>query len=169
MDPLAEQHRSWNMGRIRSTDTLPELAVRSILHRLGFRFRVHCRELPGKPDILLPKYRTAVFIHGCYWHRHPGCKKATTPKTNRTFWLSKFKANITRDKRNQAKLVELGWSVITIWECEILKDPVEASLSICRKLPGCIVEHLDLSRLPTSKEILRYSAKRRDLKLAKTE
>ena len=105
------------MSRIRSNDTTPELVVRSFLFRNGFRFRLHVRNLPGHPDIVLPKYRTVVEVRGCFWHRHPGCRQATTPSTNAEFWQEKFKRNVERDKRNEIQLNELGWRVIVVWEC----------------------------------------------------
>jgi len=128
MDRLSTEQRSWNMSRIRAKSTKPELIVRSILHRLGFRFRINRKDLPGKPDIVLPKYKTVIFVHGCYWHRHKGCKKATTPKKNHDFWVNKFNENITRDQRNQAELEQLGWGVIILWECKIESDPILAVL-----------------------------------------
>ncbi len=106
------------MSRIKNRDTKPEIRVRSFLHSAGFRFRLHRKDLPGKPDIVLPKYKTVIFIHGCYWHRHPGCKNATTPKTRTDFWEDKFRDNVARDKRNIKDLKDLGWKVIVIWECE---------------------------------------------------
>lgn len=117
MDSLTKEKRSWNMSRIRSNDTTPELVVRSFLFRNGFRFRLHVRNLPGHPDIVLPKYRTVVEVRGCFWHRHPGCRQATTPSTNAEFWQEKFKRNVERDKRNEIQLNELGWRVIVVWEC----------------------------------------------------
>lgn len=118
MDRISAAHRSWNMSRIRSKDTTPEKAVRSFLHRLGFRFRLHSRALPGSPDISLPAHRVAIFVHGCYWHRHKGCKAATTPKTRKAFWAAKFEANVARDRRARAQLRARGWSTLTIWECQ---------------------------------------------------
>ena len=128
MDKISKERRSWNMSRIRARNTKPEYAVRSIMHRLGLRFRLHRKDLPGKPDIVLPKHKTVVFVHGCYWHRHSGCRNATTPSTNREFWEKKFEENVKRDERNKKKLEELGWSVITLWECEIKEDPVSTIL-----------------------------------------
>src|SRR5690625_2783825 len=93
-DQLSKEHRSWNMSRIKSKDTKPEKIVRSLLHRAGYRFRLHVKRLPGKPDLVLPRYRTAIFVNGCFWHRHPGCKQATTPTANQTFWLEKFERTI---------------------------------------------------------------------------
>ncbi len=107
------------MGRIRSRDTGPEVAVRSALHRLGFRFRLHGKSLPGKPDIVLPKWKHVILVHGCFWHRHAGCKMAYTPKSRTDFWLEKFRQNVARDEVIRNELKRLGWSVSTIWECEI--------------------------------------------------
>jgi DNA mismatch endonuclease, patch repair protein len=121
-DQITKARRSWNMSRIRGADTAPELEVRSLLHRHGFRFRLHRRDLPGKPDIVLPKYQTAIFVHGCFWHRHSRCRFAYTPKSNRRFWSDKFAANIRRDRRTKAALRRLGWSVVTIWECQLASE-----------------------------------------------
>ncbi|MBT2305503.1 DNA mismatch endonuclease Vsr [Variovorax paradoxus] len=107
------------MSGIRGTDTQPEMLVRRYLHATGLRFRVHVRSLPGRPDIVLPRYRAAVFIHGCFWHRHPGCRMATTPATRPEFWAAKFASNVTRDASNEDRLALAGWRVITIWECEV--------------------------------------------------
>jgi len=106
------------MSRIRGRDTQPEKKVRSALHRAGFRFRLHRKDLPGRPDIVLPKYRTVVFVHGCFWHRHRGCKFAYEPKSRPAFWNEKFRGNVARDRRNASDLRRLGWRVVTIWECE---------------------------------------------------
>lgn len=121
VDRLTQEKRSWNMGRVRSKDTKPELLVRSLLHRNGFRFRLHKKDLPGKPDIVLAKYKAAIFVHGCFWHRHKGCPDATTPKSRTDFWENKFKENVERDKRTATALRDLGWNPIVVWECEILK------------------------------------------------
>ena len=118
MDSLTPEHRSWNMSRIRSGDTKPERLVRSLLHKMGYRFRLHRRDLPGRPDIVLPGRRTVVLVHGCYWHRHPGCRFAYTPKSNVAFWQTKFNENVDRDLRQHGQLRDLGWHVITVWECE---------------------------------------------------
>lgn len=117
-DRISEDHRSWNMSKIRSRDTSPEKRVRSFLHRAGFRFRLHVNKLPGSPDIVLPKYRTAIFVHGCFWHRHEGCKFAYSPKSRETFWEKKFEENLRRDKKNISSLKEMGWKVYVIWECQ---------------------------------------------------
>jgi DNA mismatch endonuclease, patch repair protein len=116
-DKLTREHRSWNMSRIRSKNTAPERIVRSLLHRLGYRFRLHSRKLPGKPDIVLPKYKTVIFVHGCFWHRHNNCKYAYTPKTRKKFWKQKFEANVIRDRQANRKLRVLGWKPVVIWEC----------------------------------------------------
>ena len=107
------------MSKIRSKDTIPELALRKALFARGFRYRVNDKQLPGKPDIVLPKYKTVIFIHGCFWHSHEGCKYAYTPKTNTEFWVNKITSNAERDKINLQKLTTLGWNVLTVWECEI--------------------------------------------------
>lgn len=119
MDRLSKIERSWNMSRIRGSDTAPELSVRSVLHKLGYRFRIHSRALPGKPDVVLPKYRTVIFVHGCFWHRHRGCRFAYTPKTRTRFWTRKFEDNIARDQRAIHELGNLGWNTLVVWECEL--------------------------------------------------
>jgi DNA mismatch endonuclease, patch repair protein len=124
MDTLSPEKRSWNMSRIRGKNTKPELAFRSVLHRLGYRFRLADKTLPGKPDIVLPKYRAVVFVHGCFWHRHPGCKYAYTPKSRCEFWIQKFDANVLRDETNLSHLKKAGWLPIVVWECEIKRDAV---------------------------------------------
>lgn len=158
-DRLTQAQRSWNMSRIRSKDTKPEKIVRSLLHRMGYRFRLHmkipipfegtnsvCPQQRGKsrtrvtrpsgpirhvrPDIVLRKHKTAIFVHGCFWHRHRHCRNCTTPTHRREWWLAKFSGNTVRDRRNQSALRKLGWRVIVIWECELRKpDRLE------RKLP----------------------------------
>lgn len=122
MDSLDPERRSRNMARIRNGDTLPELRVRSTLHRLGYRFRVHVAGLPGTPDIVLPKYSTVVLVNGCFWHRHEACKLSYSPKTRPEFWQRKFADNVERDKRVVSELESSGWRVVVIWECET-KDP----------------------------------------------
>ena len=114
------------MSRIRSRDTSPELAIRRQLHALGLRYRLHDRRLPGRPDLVLPRFRAVVFVHGCFWHRHPGCSIATTPKSNTAFWQEKFDRNVRRDKRSAVALEAAGWRVFTAWECE-LSSGVRAS------------------------------------------
>jgi DNA mismatch endonuclease (patch repair protein) len=118
-DRITQSHRSWNMSRIRSENTKPERSLRSMLHRMGYRFRLHDRSLPGAPDIVLRRYSAVVFVHGCFWHRHPGCPFAYTPKTRIAFWKAKFKNNVDRDIRVLNELRDLGWRVLTVWECEL--------------------------------------------------
>ena len=121
-DRLSKERRSWNMSRIKDKDTGIEVAVRKRLYSYGFRYRKNDKKLPGKPDIVFPKYKTVVFIHGCFWHLHSGCKNARIPKSNTDFWMTKLNHNVENDQRNKLLLEELGWKVITIWECEIEKD-----------------------------------------------
>ena len=118
-DFLSPTERSERMSRIRGKDTGPELALRKILHRLGLRYRLHGTGLPGKPDLIFPRHKTVVFVHGCFWHRHPGCNIATTPKSNTPFWTKKFANNVARDARVTAALTKLGWTVFVVWECEL--------------------------------------------------
>jgi DNA mismatch endonuclease (patch repair protein) len=147
LDKLTKERRSWNMSRIRGKDTKPELVVRSLLHRMGYRFRLHvqipvggtrsasptssrrkqlgtCGARPSEKsrkvsvDILLPKYKTAIFVHGCFWHRHKGCKNCTTPTNRREWWLAKLNGNAERDKLNKRALEKLGWRTVVVWECQ---------------------------------------------------
>ena len=122
MDNISVEHRSWNMSRIKSKDTDPELSVRSYLHRNGFRFRLHVKDLPGTPDIVLPQYKTVIEVRGCFWHRHPGCKYAYKPKSRVDFWEKKFLENIKRDSKNDLLLSKAGYQVLTVWECEISEE-----------------------------------------------
>ena len=118
MDKISPEKRSWLMSRIKGKDTSPEIRVRSLLHRLGFRFRIQRRDLPGKPDIVLPKYRTIIFVHGCFWHQHQGCKHSHIPQSNVSYLESKLSRNVLRDIKNKQALEQLGWKVVVIWECE---------------------------------------------------
>jgi DNA mismatch endonuclease (patch repair protein) len=128
-DVLSPAERSALMSRIRGKDTTPERAVRSMVHGLGYRFRLHGRDLPGRPDLVLPRLRTVIFVHGCFWHRHARCRYATTPATRRAFWLEKFERNVERDRRTAKALRRLGWSVITVWECQLRRpEKVRARL-----------------------------------------
>lgn len=138
-DYLSKERRSWNMSRIRGFDTAPERKLRSCLHKLGFRFRVHEKKLPGKPDVVLSKYRTVIFVHGCFWHRHDGCKHAATPKSNESFWLEKFRGTLERDKRNSEALKKLGWQVLIAWECEINTNADQVAQQVACRLAE--VEH----------------------------
>ena len=146
-DKLSPEARSANMARIRGKDTGPETAVRKALHAAGFRFRLHRRDLPGTPDILLVRQRVAIFVHGCFWHRHEGCGNATNPGTRTEFWQAKFAANVERDTRKTAALEAAGWRVVVIWECEAEKPdrlaavirerlPVPAALPAPQETPG---------------------------------
>lgn len=123
MDVFSKTKRSDLMSRIHSRNTKPELMVRSMLHKAGYRFSLHRNELPGKPDIVLPKYKAVIFVNGCFWHRHRGCPNASTPKTRKAFWENKISGNVSRDLRNQRKIRRLGWRVIIVWECEVERIP----------------------------------------------
>lgn len=116
---LSPTQRSALMAKIRAKDTVPELVLRSHLHRLGLRFRTNVRNLPGSPDVVLKKYRAAIFVHGCFWHSHKNCAVSSMPRTNRDFWREKFRRNIRRDARNQRHLRALGWRVFVVWECRV--------------------------------------------------
>ncbi|MDE6649516.1 MAG: very short patch repair endonuclease [Muribaculaceae bacterium] len=118
-DVLSKEQRRRCMSRIRSKDTKPEILVRRFLFASGFRFRLYRKDLQGKPDIVLPKYKTVIFINGCFWHGHQNCKYATIPKTNREFWLTKISGNIERDKATYSELRRQGWRVIEIWQCQL--------------------------------------------------
>lgn len=124
-DTLTKKQRSKMMSKVRSRDTKPEWILRCGLHRLGFRFRLKNKYLPGNPDLTFPKFNAAVFVHGCYWHRHPECKDASTPKSNVDFWEKKFIENVERDRRFVRELKNLGWRVLVVWECELTKKTVE--------------------------------------------
>lgn len=122
MDTVDQATRSRMMSGIRGKNTKPELLVRKYLHAHGYRFRIHRKDLPGKPDVVLPKFRTCLFIHGCFWHRHVGCRYATTPKTRVEFWNEKFQQNVARDLANIQSLEAAGWNVLIIWECQLKAD-----------------------------------------------
>lgn len=136
VDTLTPEKRSWNMSRIRGRDTGPELKLRSLLHRAGFRFRLHDKKLPGRPDIVLRKYRTAIFVHGCYWHRHPGCAKATTPGTRTDYWTAKFEGTVSRDREAISRLEASGWSALVVWECDLEREPTKTLQRLARELRG---------------------------------
>jgi DNA mismatch endonuclease (patch repair protein) len=118
-DHVAQQKRSEIMRAVRRKDTAPELVVRKAAHGLGLRFRLQGRQLPGRPDLILPRWKTAIFVNGCFWHRHPGCKLATVPKSNAAFWRLKFRNNQRRDISNYGLLNKMGWRVIILWQCEV--------------------------------------------------
>ncbi|MBN1558783.1 DNA mismatch endonuclease Vsr [candidate division KSB1 bacterium] len=121
MDNLSKCQRKYAMTQVKSTNTKAEIYVRSLLHQMGYRFRLHRADLPGKPDIVLPRYKTAIFVHGCFWHRHKNCNRAKMPRTNIEYWEKKFKKNVSRDRWIKNQLEFLGWNVMVIWECELKK------------------------------------------------
>lgn len=144
MDVVTPAVRSRMMSKIRANDTRPEIIVRRYLHASGFRFRLHQRSLPGTPDIVLRRFRTVIFVNGCFWHRHTGCRYATTPSTNQVFWEKKFSANVSRDERNVQSLLDGGWAVIVIWECLLRRadrnlelDRIVSSIRFGTK--GCLI------------------------------
>jgi DNA mismatch endonuclease (patch repair protein) len=120
-DHLTQQERSRNMSRVKGRDTKPELLVRSIVHRLGYRFRLHGKKLPGRPDVVLARHRKVIFVHGCFWHGHTGCRRAARPSSNREFWDKKIEGNIARDAANIRALRQAGWKALVIWQCA-MKD-----------------------------------------------
>lgn len=132
MDKLTPKQRSEVMSKVKGRNTTPELKVRQALHAMGYRFRLHRKDLPDKPDIVLPKYRLCLFVHGCFWHQHKGCKRATVPATNSEFWAIKFEQNRRRDENNTSALVQAGWKVCVIWECQTMdKITLSAAIMSC--------------------------------------
>jgi len=119
MDTLTPEDRRRTMAAVKATDTTPERIVRRLLHAAGYRFRLHRKDLPGKPDIVLPKRRAVIFVHGCFWHQHPNCKHAARPTSRRSYWDPKLDRNVARDARNLAALEEAGWRTLVVWECEM--------------------------------------------------
>jgi DNA mismatch endonuclease (patch repair protein) len=144
VDTFSPEKRSDIMRRVRSTDTMPERKVRSLLHKLGYRFRIHRLDLPGKPDIVLPKRSAVVFVHGCFWHRHQGCPHATTPTSRQEYWLPKFRRTIDRDWKNQEELQRRGWNVIVVWECET-KDMQKLAAQLPRLIDSYLPNLKELS------------------------
>jgi DNA mismatch endonuclease (patch repair protein) len=145
-DIMSPEKRSALMGRIRGKDTKPEMIVRRLLHSLGYRFRVHSRDLPGRPDIVFRPRRVAIFVHGCFWHRHD-CGLAYTPKTRQQFWRAKFDRNVKRDQEVRDELETAGWRVIVVWECQ-LKKPSALSARLVKSLgPPRRAENLHLVRV----------------------
>ena len=134
-DIVDAKRRSEMMAGIRGRNTAPELAVRRIAHRMGLRFRLHRNDLPGRPDLVFPKHRVVVFVHGCFWHRHKGCRHASTPKSRTVFWTRKFAANVERDARQQAALSTLGWRILVIWQCET-RDEVAVERRLAALMGG---------------------------------
>ena len=127
-DHVSRERRSEIMGAVRDRNTTPEITVRKAAHRIGLRFRLLGCGLPGRPDLVLPRWKTVIFVNGCFWHRHPGCKRTTIPKTNVSFWVEKFASNIRRDEASYIRLAEMGWRVIVLWQCEVpsIDDAVAA-------------------------------------------
>lgn len=136
MDQLTHERRSALMRSVSRANTAPELVVRKLTHRMGGRYLTNDRRLPGTPDLVFPKRRIALFVHGCFWHRHSGCVLATTPKSNRSFWSKKFRANVQRDKKKQSQLRAQGWRVVVIWQCETLNVEV-LRVRLARELSLC--------------------------------
>lgn len=134
-DIMDSSSRSALMARIRSRDTAPELAVRRVAHRMGLRFRLYRKDLPGRPDLVFPKHRLAVLVHGCFWHRHRGCRHAAMPKSRVEYWSEKFERNIARDRRDEENLRKLGWRVLVIWECET-RDEVAIEHRLAEQVRG---------------------------------
>lgn len=128
--------RSDVMSKIRSKNTKPEIILRSALHRLGYRFRIHIKDLPGRPDIVLPKFNTIIFVQGCFWHYHEHCKEGRIPKTNSKYWKEKLYKNVERDKKHQQQCKDLGWKVIVVWECEIENQLSNSITEIANSLHG---------------------------------
>lgn len=122
MDSLTPERRSWNMSRIRGKDTKIEVEARRYLFSKGFRFRKNDKRFPGKPDIVLPKYKTVIFVNGCFWHMHEGCPQGRLPKSNTEYWKAKMEKNVENDKKHNEQIIDMGWNVITLWECELKRD-----------------------------------------------
>jgi DNA mismatch endonuclease, patch repair protein len=143
MDKLNHEQRSKNMAAVRGKNTSPEMRVRRVLYAMGYRFRLHRKDLPGNPDIVLPKYRTCIFVHGCFWHQHPGCKRATIPETRKEFWMAKFHHNKERDDLARKEIEKLGWRVCVIWECETkAPDLLNELILRCLEGEGCMSDVL---------------------------
>ena len=150
MDTISKAARSVLMAKIRSRDSKPERTLRSAMHLAGLRFRLHRAGLPGTPDIVLPATQIAIFVHGCFWHQHPGCKLASSPRSNTDYWLPKLQRNVRRDRRVAYALRRLGWAVLTVWECQIRK---EASLAAAlNRIHACVQKRKDQN---ATKSILR--------------
>ncbi|WP_447787591.1 very short patch repair endonuclease [Pseudomonas germanica] len=139
------------MASIRGSNTSPEMKVRSLLHQHGFRYRLHSRKLPGRPDIVLTRYNLCIFIHGCFWHRHVGCRYATTPRTREEFWRLKFDQNVKRDLRNRTDLLMQGWRVFELWECGI-RQPIAEMSWLLDSVKDCNQKYLSWPIFPLSKK-----------------
>jgi DNA mismatch endonuclease, patch repair protein len=135
-DILSKDQRSVLMSKVRGSDTKPEWILRCALHRLGFRYKLKNKNLPGNPDLVLPKYHTVVFVHGCFWHRHPGCKNAGMPKTNPDFWAKKLSENVQRDAKAVESLSQEGWKVLIVWECDLMNKTIETVEEVANAIRG---------------------------------
>jgi DNA mismatch endonuclease (patch repair protein) len=129
MDIYSRKKRSDIMARVKATDRTPELTVRRLLHNLGYRYRLYRNNLPGKPDIVLPKHKSVIFVHGCFWHHHKGCKKSKLPESNADFWRKKILDNVARDKRTIRELRKIGWRVLILWECEVRSSKLQERIN----------------------------------------
>lgn len=145
-DFVSPSKRSKIMRGVKHADTKPELAVRRALHKLGFRFRLHRKDLPGRPDIVLPRHKLAVFVHGCFWHQHAGCKDGRLPTSNELYWTPKLKRNVERDLEKSVALEQLGWRVAVVWECDA-RDPSVLESIICKELGLTPPEATPVTRL----------------------
>ena len=134
-DVFSKEKRSWLMSRVKGRDTKLEILVRSLVHRMGYRFRVHRRDLPGNPDIVFPRHGKVIFVHGCFWHGHQGCLRSKRPTTNKSFWNKKLDGNIERDKRFRRALQRMGWKVFVVWQCET-REPEKLLMKLERILHG---------------------------------
>ena len=159
-EKIASEIRSRMMASIRGKNTQPELKIRTLLHILGFRFRLHRKDLAGRPDIILPRHRLAIFVHGCFWHRHTGCKFATSPKSNTSFWQEKFERNVRRDNIALERLDEAGWRTLIVWEC-VLKGE-DATSSLPRQLRKAVLSRLSRCEIPRAKTTHLDSADRQE-------
>lgn len=150
MDKLTKEKRSWNMSRVRSKNTKPELIVRSHLHKMGYRFRLHVKQLPGNPDVVLPKYRAVIFVHGCFWHGHGYCKGGEIPKTRSLFWRDKICVNVSRDTMAYTQLSLCGWRIAIIWECALKNG--SSTFNALNNLSEWMRSELDNLELPNANQ-----------------
>ncbi|MFA0888188.1 MAG: very short patch repair endonuclease [Synergistales bacterium] len=143
MDMVDEKTRSRIMASVRQKNTGPEMLVRKTLHRMGLRYRLHDKKLPGSPDLVFPRFSAVIFVHGCFWHRHEGCRYATTPSSSKEFWKAKFEANKARDRKNYALLEKMGWRVLVVWECTIKKATLEKLGGLGKDINGWLRSESD--------------------------
>ena len=156
VDKVSREIRSRTMRHVLGKNTKPELVVRSVLHRMGYRFSLGGKDLPGRPDIVLPKHQTVIFVHGCFWHRHPRCKMASTPSSNTEYWNSKFQRNVERDQEAATMLKKLGWKVLVIWECEIRKELDQVVTKLKASLGGKHVSY----EIPPARSLFKDAERR---------